>query len=186
MHRIQPQIQRTFCFIRKTALRIVDLHGRNAEIRQYKIKLSEFLRHLVDICKIHQPKLKDILGKTCRAQPFDRLFRFDRINIESDEPAFSFQLFQHFATVSAIAQRTVQPLLSRSYFQKIQYLLYHNGNMHARRRRTLFDHMCHCIGIFFRIMFFIFFFKLLRIPARVADTALVYFFFHILPHCHKI
>ena len=73
----------------------------------------------------------------------------------------------------AVSQSGVQAFLSRLDLKKLQYLLYHDGNVHTYGSTPLTDHLCHCLRIFFRLQFFVFLIIFLWMGAFIADPPLM-------------
>ena len=138
--RIHAQIQRPFCFIRKTSVRIINLHGGNAQIRQYKIKFPRIPGHQIDICKVLQPDGKDILSITQLFQPFLCFCRLDRIHVQRVKMPLGLQAFQHLLCMASVAQRGIQPLLPRLDLQEIQNFLHTDRNMHSCGSASFFNY----------------------------------------------
>ena len=148
---IQPQIKRSVHFKGKSALRIVDLHGRNAKICQNKIKSTHFFCNLIDRAEILQMDGQHVLAKSLLCQTFFRLCRFYRVDIGRMDVSLPLQLLEHGFRVTSVAECGIKTGLSRFDLQEIKNFFYHNGDMHACRGVAFLDDMRDGVFVFFRL-----------------------------------
>ena len=148
---IEPEIQRSIHLKREAALRIVDLHGRHAKIRQNKVEAADLFCDLIDRAEILKAHRQKILPESQILQTLFRLGGLLRVHIGRPDMSLSFQTFQHGTRVPAVAERRIKSLLSGLNLQKVQNFFYHNRDMHSRRRISLPDHMLDRILIFLRL-----------------------------------
>ena len=182
--RIQAQVKRTIRTIRKAALRIVDLHGRDAEIGENKVKRPHLLHELVNLTEIHLTQAPLCVRISLGADARLRLARFNRIDIAAVEMTFPLELLQHGHGMAAVTQRGIEALLARLDGQHVKDLPDHDGDMRARRRIALGPHMRNLLSVTLRIEFLVFLRKMARIAADVMDAALVGLWCRLV--CHHV
>ena len=75
--------------------------------------------------------------------------------------------------MSTITKRCINPNLPWLNGKKVQYFLYHNGNVHSRRGTSLTNYFFNCILIFFWIVFFILFRKISWMRTLITNSSLM-------------
>jgi hypothetical protein len=157
----------------KPALGIVNLHGGHAQIRQHKIELLPLRQNLIRVRKIHPQHRQNFRAVAQPRQTLPGLFRFDGVHVRGVEMAAPLQTLQHLLGVSAVAQRGIQPNLSRLNLQKIQNLPHANGEVHSGRGFPALDNLLHILPVLFRIQFLILLLKAAGMCSLVADAPLM-------------
>ena len=85
--------------------------------------------------------------------------------------------------MAPVSQGGVQASLARLYLKELQYLIYHDRDMHTHRGASLLDDLCHGFRVLFRLELLIFFLVTFGMRSLVAHTALMLlaFLFHVFP-----
>ena len=114
-------------------------------------------------------------------KPLPGLFHLDGIHIQGIDMALGLQPLQHPAGMAPVSQGGVQASLARLYLKELQYLIYHDRDMHTHRGASLLDDLCHGFRVLFRLELLIFFLVTFGMRSLVAHTALVLlaFLFHV-------
>ena len=171
--RIEPQVERAIRLVGEAALWIVDLHGRDAEVREHEIERANFFCQLVDLAEVHLAALPDIRAKALRADARLRLFRLDWVDVAAVEMTFALELLEHRERVAAVAERRIEAALARLYRENLEDLLDHDGDVRAGRRVALGAHMGNLLPVLLRIELLVLLREMARVTAAVMDAPLM-------------
>ena len=133
--RIHPHVKRPFIFDRKTAARIIQLHGGDAQVREDDVRPVQSRLHQRprQAGEIQAARREHIFPKPQRAQPRQGFGKLHRIGVQSQEPPAGLEARQQFQRVSAVAQRAVHRHLPRLRLQRRENLRHHDRTMRPRR-----------------------------------------------------
>ena len=159
----------------ESARRIIDLHGRDAEVRKDKIGArvtvpGENLRKAREVAAM---RLKGFGTETERAQASLGLGQFHWIGIEADQPASGLNPRQDLPRMSAVAERAIHGNLPGRRGQDIQDFRDHDRTVRAGGRFPGGDDFLNRLRVELRIALLVFVLKPARIPARVTRAALM-------------
>ena len=170
---IEPQVERAVRFVRKATRRVVNLHGRDAEVGEYEVEWADVTRELVNLAEIHAAEAPAVVAIAFGADAGDGLFGLDGIDVATIEMARAAEGFEHLERVAAIAERRVETTLARLDAEHGEDFVDHDGDVHAGRGVAFGDDVGDFVGVFFGIQFFVFFREVARVFAAVVNAAMM-------------
>jgi ABC-type Fe3+ transport system substrate-binding protein len=172
---IHPQIERAIEFESETALGVVNLHGRQPEVREDQVCAGDFMRRqrTRKAREIAVNRREHIRTESNRAESRLRFWQFNRIGVQREQPPAGQNPAQQFRRMPAVAERRVHGDVAGSRLQHFEHLLHHNRPVSARRSFAGIADLFDGVRVPFGIQFLVFEMELARVFAAVANAALM-------------
>ena len=169
---VHPHVERARLLVGEPAVRIVELHRRDAEVRENDVRSGEpFVRqHLRQPREIAPVRDERVRAEPRRAQPFVRARQLDRIDVEANQPSAGLNAFEDRAGVAAEPERAVDRHVAGPGRQRVQHLRDHDRAVHPRRRLAGLDDLLNVGLVPLRVQLFVLLVKLARVLAGISNA----------------
>ena len=173
--RIHAHVERAVVFHGKTADRIVQLHGRDAEVGEDNIGAAEVRtgERLGQAGEIQPPRGEYAFPETKGAQAGFGFGKLDGIGVQAQKPPTGLEQGEEFLSVSAEAKGAVHGDFAWSRGQDLQDFGHHDWAMRSGRRFTRGQDFGNGFAVAGGMVFLVFLPEMAGVFAGVARSAFV-------------
>ena len=173
--RIHPHVQRPVVPDREAPARIIQLHGRNAQVRQDHIRALEarLPQRLWQAGEIAAARGEDLHPEPQPAQTRLGFGKLDRVGIQPQQPAAGLDARQQFPRVSAEPQGAIHRHLAGTRRQRLQRLRRHDWPVRPCRRFARRQDFGHRLRVTRRIVFLVFLLETARVCSGIPRASLM-------------
>ena len=132
---IEPEIQWAVGLVGEAPGRIIELHRRDAQIRQHEVQRAARLgKPAGDAGEVHAPDHQNVLGEAKPAQSRLGPGQLQGVHVDAEEAPARQEARQNLLSVPPEAQGRIQADISGPRIQDLQNLPNADGSVRARRR----------------------------------------------------
>ena len=146
---IHAHVERPHALVAEAAGRVVDLHRRDAEIREHDVHAAKTLggEHLQQSREGAATRRERVGGEAGGADLRFGPLQLHRIQIESDQPAAGLDAIEDRLRVAAATKRAIDGEAARLRLRATQHLLDHDRKVHTRRRLARRQDLADVVGV---------------------------------------